>query len=159
MEPADFLAGRTRETKIRRDADGRWWNDGVPISHPNLARAFDRWLKRADDGRYCLSNDINWAYVQVEGAPLFVRTLRVAGDDVILTLSNDAESTLDAATLREGPDGALYCDVGALPARFDRAAQHALEPVLREDEAGTYLAIGGGKVRPPRVAHPLGGSR
>ena len=36
MEPSQFLKGRTRETKIRRDAAGRWFNDGDPIDHPQF---------------------------------------------------------------------------------------------------------------------------
>ena len=42
MDPASFLEGRTRETKIRRDAQGRWFFEDDPLEHPNLVRAFDR---------------------------------------------------------------------------------------------------------------------
>lgn len=154
-------AGRSRETNIRRDARGRWFNEDVRITHANLCRAFDRWLDRAEDGRYCLKNSINWAYVRIEGAPLFVRDLSIdagsADGAVVLELSDATRERLDPATLREGPDGALYCDVrgGHWTAQFDRETMGKLEPFLREDDEGVYLAIGGQRVRPKRVEEPI----
>jgi hypothetical protein len=151
--------GLSRETRIRRDALGRWWNGEDPIDHPGLTRAFDAWLDRAPDGRYCLRNDINWAYVELEGAPLFVRAVRLAGDGVVLSLSDGREERLDPTTLRQDRDGVLHCDArgGAFAARFDRHAQAALEPLLAEDEEGPYLTLGGARVRPPVVGDPLCG--
>ena len=157
MDPAGYLQGRTRETTIRRDAEGRWFHDGDPLEHPNLIRSFDRWIERAEDGRYCLRNDINWAYVAIEGAPLFVRALRFDGDVAWLVLSNDRDERLVPDTLRQSADGALHCDVanGTMVARFDRHAQAQLERVLGEDERGVYLALDGRRVRPPVVSDPL----
>jgi hypothetical protein len=158
MDPASFLQGASRETTIRRDALGRWFHDGDALEHPNLVRAFDRWVDRAQDGRYCLKNEINWAYITLEGPPYFVRGLLLdASGEVSLRLSDDREEPLDAATLRQGPDGALYCDVraGSMPARFDRHVMQQLESVLREDPEGVYLLLGSRKVRPPTVKDPL----
>jgi len=162
MDPSSFLQGKTRETTIARDAEGRWFFDGEPLDHPNLTRAFDRWVERAEDGRYCLKNDINWAYIAPQGAPYFV--LRVSQDDhkrPVLELSNDASEPLDAATLRVGPEGALYCDVkDQMVARFSRHASSQLEPWLREDDKGVYLELEleGERVRPPVTSDPLGES-
>ena len=44
MEPALPPPGLTRETRIVRDAQGRWFNEGQPLEHANLTRAFDRWV-------------------------------------------------------------------------------------------------------------------
>jgi hypothetical protein len=158
VEPGQFLEGRTRETTIVRDAQGRWFFDGEPLEHPNLTRAFDRWVARADDGRYCLKNDINWAYVKLEGPPFFVRSLQIdAGAGVTLLLSNDARESLRADTLRADAAGALYCDVGdgSMVARFDRHAATQLEALIGEDAGGIYLEMGGERVRPPVVNDPL----
>jgi uncharacterized protein len=157
MDPASFLEGRSRETTIRRDAEGRWFHDGEALEHPNLERAFDRWVERAEDGRFCLKNEINWAYITLEGAPFFVRSVRVLPSEIVLLLSDDRQEPLEPASLREGPDGALYCDVrgGTYTARFERHAMQQLEGLLREDDHGVYLALGNSKVRPPRVADPL----
>lgn len=148
--------GLSRETQIVRTADGRWFNEGAPIDNPKLARAFDRWITRAEDGRYCLKNDINWAYFKLEGAPYFVRAVRHSGAQVSLLLSNDAEVPLAAGSLREGEDGVLYCD--AYPgeaARFDSHAAVQLGELFEEDSEGPFLRDGERRVRPPRVPNPL----
>lgn len=158
MDPANFLTGRSRETAIRRDALGRWFHEEQPLEHPNLVRAFDRWVDRADDGRYCLRNEINWAYIALEGPPLFVRAVQLdAQGGATLKLSDDTTEPLPAASLRQGPDGALYCDArgGKLVARFERHAMQQLEPLLQEDDQGVYLALSGQRVRPRSVPNPL----
>lgn len=159
-DPNQLLAGRTRETTIARDAQGRWSQDGQALEHPKLTRAFDRWVARADDGRYCLKNDINWAYISLEGAPFFVRSVRIArsGDkvDVTLVLSNDTEQPLRPSTLRTAEDGSLYCDLNdGMVARFDRSAMTQLEALIGEDAQGVYLEIGGSKIRPKVSPNPL----
>ena len=165
MDPAQFLEGRTRETTIRRDALGRWFHDGQPLEHEGLTRAFDRWVERAEDGRFCLKNDINWAYITLEGPPYFVRSVDIdIMCQVQLTLSNDRREQLRPETLRAGADGALYCDVGeGLTARFASHAATQLEPLLGEDAQGIYVNVGGRRVRPPTVDDPLapvtGGAR
>lgn len=148
--------GLSRETDIVRTADGRWFHEGEPVENPKLARAFDRWVTRAEDGRYCLKNDINWAYFKLEGAPYFVRAVRTAQGQVRLLLSNDAEVPLVADSLREGPDGVLYCDAyPGEPARFDSHAAVQLGELLEEDAEGPFLRDGARRVHPPKVADPL----
>jgi hypothetical protein len=146
-----------RESTIRRDGDGRWFHEGVEITRPSIARAFDRWIDRAEDGRYILKNAINWVYVEVEGAPIFVRRLELDGV-VLLHLSDDSRETLDARSLRQDPSGVLYCQVrrGTMPASFTRRAQLELSPLVSEDEHGVYLLVDGERVRPPIAADPLG---
>lgn len=158
VDPASMLKGRTRETKIHRDARGRWFNDGAEITHTLLTRAFDAWLLPAPDGsgRWCLSNDINWAYVSLEGPPRFVRRVEVDQGAVTLHLSDDRQARLDPSTLRQGPEGALYCDVpGDMTARFDPHAMMQLESLIDEDEEGVFLTLDNRRIRPPQVARPL----
>jgi len=156
MDPISLPVGLSRETTIRRSADGKWFHDGEPLEHDKLARAFDRWIERADDGRFCLKNEINWAYFELEGAPFFVRSVQVRDGKAELLLSSDRQVTLDPHTLREGPDGALYCDVGPdLCARFDKHAAIQLAELIDEDELGPYVVAGHDRVRPPRVEDPL----
>jgi hypothetical protein len=159
MELDDLLAGgapqgRTRETDIRRDAGRRWWKGEERIDHPNLVRSFDGWIDRAEDGRFCLQNDINWAYIGLEGPAYFVESVRVHGGGVTLFLSGAREEELVPETLRQDEQGGLWCDVreGRCPARFENHASSALAGLLDEDEAGVLLRVGGGVHRPPLVA-------
>ena len=157
MDPAQFLKGRTRETDIRRDGAGRWYNGDDPISHPNLVRSFDSWVDRAEDGRFCLSNSINWAYIRIEGPAYFVKDARAADDGIELVLSGGNEERLDSTTLCQDAEGALWCTVreGRCPARFDNHAVTKLADSVGSDEDGVFLQVGAEKVRPPEVSDPL----
>ncbi|MCA9581970.1 MAG: DUF1285 domain-containing protein [Myxococcales bacterium] len=158
MEPSDFLGGRTRETPIRRDAQGRWFHGDTPITHPKLVRAFDAWVDVAEDGRYCLRNDINWAYVAIEGPPLFVRSVAHDATGVRLILSDGTEEPLRGETLRQGKEGALYCTArgGRLAARFDRSAMARLEDLIGEDEGGLFVEVGPSRYYPPTFSDQAG---
>ena len=157
MDPAQFLQGRSRETDIRRDARGRWFNGDDRIDHPNLARSFDSWVDRAEDGRFCLSNAINWAYVEIDGPAYFVKDIEARADGIGLLLSGDLRELLEPASLRQGPEGALWCAVreGRCPARFDNHAVSKMSEWISEDEEGIYVLVGVQKVRPPEIDDPL----
>lgn len=154
VDPASPLSGLSRETNIRRDRQGRWWNGADPITHPGLVHAFEGWLGRSPDGRLCLENSIHWVHVTVEGAPYFVRHVRLEPGGLVGVLSGGAEEVLDLATLAEDDAGVLYVRVrgGSLWAQFDRAAQQGLAEWLGEDEGGPYLTLAGRVHRPRRVA-------
>lgn len=157
MDVGNLLTGRTRETAIRRDAQGRWWNGAEPIDHPKVARSFDAWVERSEDGRLCLVNDVNWAYVEIEGAPYFVRSVAWEGDHAVLTLSGDRVEQLDASTLRVGPEGVLHCDVrdGSLAAQFDNHAAMQLGTRIVSDDEGEVLLLGAERHRIVAVDDPL----
>lgn len=154
--------GLSRETRIRRDARGRWYDGDEPIEHPGISKAFDRWVDRAEDGRFILKNSVNWAYVEIEGAPLFVRQVVLDADGARLILSDEQVERLDPATLRQAADGTLYCGVrgGTLTAAFDRSAAVQLADAVGEDEEGLFVAVGeggegGARFRVPVVEDPL----
>ena len=156
MEPSQFLKGRTRETKISRDAGGRWFNDGDAIDHPNLVRSFAQWVDRAEDGRFCLSNDINWAYIAIEGPAYFVVDATIGEDGITLQLSGDRSEKLAADSLREDEHGALWCAVreGRCPARFENHAATKLADLIGEDAQGMHLTIADVRYYPTRIDNP-----
>ncbi len=158
LYPSKFAAGASRESAIRRDAQGRWFHQGQPVEHPGLIRAFDRWIDRAEDGRFCLRNRDDWVYISLEGPPFFVRSLRFGpADALLLALSDGREEPLEPDTLRQGEHGGLFCDVRSktMVAGFDRHAMMQLESVIDEDAEGVFLKLGGTRVRPPVVEDPL----
>ena len=136
--------GRSRESTIRLDADGRFWHEGALVKHPGLAAALHAWIARhPDDGRYILTNGYDWTYFTVDDAPYTVRSLRVEPEAVTLVLSDDTEEPWDPATTRVGAAGALYATVkraargGPFEARFSRHAQTSLGPLLVEGPGGS----------------------
>jgi hypothetical protein len=154
--------GRSRESTIVLDAEGRFWHDGARVEHPGLAAALHSWIDRhPDDGRYILTNGYDWTYFTVDDAPYFVRALRMGPERVVLLLSDGTEENWDASTSRIGAEGAVYASVkagaprGPFEAKFTRHAQASLAPLLVEGAGGMpAVRIGGSVQRLP--ARPKG---
>lgn len=131
--------GRSRESTIRLDREGRFWHDGVRVEHPGMQRAFASWIDRhPDDGRFILQNGYDWTYFAVDDVPFFVQKLRVTGAGASVVLSDGSEEPLDPATLSIGANDAVYLRVkgGRFEARFMPEAQTELAPLLVETDAG-----------------------
>lgn len=143
--------GRSRESTIVLDAEGRFFHDNAPVEHPGMARAFASWIGRhPDDGRYILNNGWDWSYFTVEDAPFFVEAVRANERGPLLVLSDGTEEPLAASSLRAGEGGALYVKVkgGAFEARFCRTAQLGLGPWVEEEPDGApALVILGARYR------------
>jgi hypothetical protein len=145
--------GRSRESTLRLDAEGRFWHDGALVKHAGLAAALHTWIARhPDDGRFILTNGYDWTYFTVDDAPFFVRSLRVEPDRIVLLLSDGAEEPWNPSATRVGPDGAVYTTVkrtargGPFEAKFSRHAQSSLEPLLVEPSAGRVAVRIGSRV-------------
>jgi uncharacterized protein len=136
--------GRSRESTIRLDAEGRFFHDDEPVEHAKLADAMHAWIARhPDDGRYILTNGYDWTYFTVDDVPYFVRTVsRDADGAVVLGLSDGTREELDPKTLREGSRGELRLQVkatapgGPFDAKLTRHAQTTLGELLIEGPDG-----------------------
>ncbi|MBI3202970.1 MAG: DUF1285 domain-containing protein [Myxococcales bacterium] len=131
--------GRSRESTLRLDSEGRFWHDGVRVEHPGMQRAFASWIDRhPDDGRFILQNGYDWTYFDVEDVPFFVQKLRVTAEGASVVLSDASEEPLDPGTLSVGANDAVYLRVkgGRFEARFMPEAQTELAPLLVETDAG-----------------------
>ena len=172
MKPADhpeffrFPApeGRSRESTLRLDREGRFFHDGALVEHPKLASALPTWIARhPDDGRFILNNGYDWTYFTVEDVPFFVLHLRNEDGDAVLRLSDGTEETLEPSTLREGTEGELYVSVkrgpdarsrgGPFDAKFSRHAQTQLSPYLFEEDGELFVRTRRGR---SRVFSPIG---
>lgn len=139
--------GRSRESTIRLDREGRFWHDGVRVEHPGMQRAFASWIDRhPDDGRFILQNGYDWTYFSVDDVPFFVRAVRVTDAGVSVLLSDDSEEALDPASLAVGENDAVYLRVkgGRFEARLTPEAQTQLAPLLSETPAGEPALVWGG---------------
>lgn len=147
----------TRETTIRRTKDGTWFHDGEKVENPAVAKAFDRWVGRAEDGRYILKNAVNWAYVDIEGPPLFVRRAHVEAGELWLTFSNDDRKPLAADTLRVDPEGRLFCTAvdSNLSAGFSRRAMLDVAEHLEAHGTEIRLELGDRQIPVRSVEDPL----
>jgi hypothetical protein len=164
--------GRSRESTLRLDGEGRFFHDGTVVEHPKLAQALHTWIARhPDDGRFILTNGYDWTYFLVDDVPYFVRSVRVEGEregtassadaaaeedeqtDAILVLSDGTEEPLDPTTVRVGERGDLYLRVkphakgGPFDAKMTRFAQTQLGPFLSQDGDAVKLTTRRGSVR------------
>jgi len=131
--------GRSRESSIVLDGEGRFWHDGELVTHRGMMDAFATWIRRHPrDGRYVLCNTYDWTYFRVEDVPFFVVGVGGPPGCPMLKLSDQTEERLEPETLGLGERDALYCWVkgGQYEARFTPAAQVALAPHLAEGEGG-----------------------
>ncbi len=133
--------GRSRESTLRLDREGRFWHEGSLVEHAKLAQAMHTWVSRhPDDGRYILTNGYDWTYFTVDDAPFFVRSVKLTADAIVLVLSDGTEEPWDPGASRIGADAAIYTRVkagserGPFEAKFTRFAQAELGPALRETE-------------------------
>lgn len=157
MRPADHPdffrlpppEGRSRESTIRLDENGKFFHEDERVEHPGLEAAMHTWISRhPDDGRFILTNGYDWTYFTVADVPYFVRGLRIERDGVVLRLSDGTEERWNPRETRIGNDR-VYTRVkrsveGApLEARFDRHAQTALGEVLEERDGAVVARVAG----------------
>ena len=139
-------AGRSRESSIRLDGEGRFWHDGRLVEHGNMSAAFARWIDiHPDDGRYVLTNGYDWTYFSVDDVPFFVRSVRVEPAQLMLQLNDGSEEALEPRSLKLGARDALYLRVkgGKFAARFTPQAQLQLAPCLEEGPDGSVCLVVG----------------
>ena len=127
------------------------------IEHEGVRKSFDAWVDRHENGRYVLRNSVNWAFVEIEGAPMIVRSVQITDADWSLSLSDGRTESMRVETLRQDADGILYCQVrsGRLTAQYSRRAMFDVESAVDEDEIGIVLKIGDRTVRPPVSESPI----
>ena len=142
--------GRSRESKIRLDGEGRFHDNDAPVEHPKLAAALHTWIGRhPDDGRYMLTNGYDWTYFTVDDVPFFVRSVKHVDGDAMLVLSDESEEPLDPATVTIGPRGDLYLKIqrpnadkakaGPFDAKMTQFAQTQLGDFLTQDGDAVVL--------------------
>jgi hypothetical protein len=140
------LEALRRGSGLRFDRDGVWWHEGGRVLHPRIAQVLSAGIDRhPQSGEYIVRVGREWCYVEVEDAPVIVRGAHVTGDEVRLLLSDGTEEALTPTELRFDAEGVLHTWVrgGRLPARFSRAAYHALLDLFAEEGGVAWLQVGG----------------
>jgi hypothetical protein len=129
---------------IRLDKEGRWYHEGVEITHKLTADLFSRSVEKDPAGGYRLVVGPEWSPIEVEDTPFMVRRVEIEADRAVIRLNDGTEEELEAATLRVGGENVLYCKVknGEFPARFLRPAYYQLMQALEETKNGYAVKIG-----------------
>jgi hypothetical protein len=149
-------AERKETAPLFLDKEGRWFHEGVEITHERTRLLFSKSIQRMASGTYCLRIGSESAEVLVEDAPYTVRSVTVKEDpdgfaqEYILHLNDETEERLEPGSLFVGAGDVMYCKVkgGLERARFLRPAYYQicakLEYDARSDRYG--LPSAGGRI-------------
>ncbi len=136
---------------LRRD--GRFWHEGIEVTHPGLHRAFLRGVRwSADEDTFIVQLGRYRGWLDVEDTAFWVTAYDQPSGEI--ELSDQSRERLCVETLTVDPDEALRCTIkGRFPARFTRAAQaHLLDSLDLRAEAepgAVYVRVGRERVRAP----------
>jgi len=140
---------RFRRTGIRLDRMGRFWHEGIEVTHKGLRRALLRWLDRREtDGRPILRFDsARYAYVEVEDSDLLVLSIEWRNHCAYTSLNDGTEEELEYRSLYRGRENALYCRVrrGRLLAPLSTTALFSLAQEISEPTPGDFVLTAGGR--------------
>jgi len=145
------LEALRRGIELSLDAEGRWWHEGEPFTHPGVTAVFDRGLDlHPVTQEPILRVGDQWCYVRCADVPFVVRQWRLpstADPGLHAALNTGTDVTVDAqGGLTSETSGHLYVVFGEhRRARVGRAAQAALAPWLVERDGvyGLELPNGG----------------
>jgi hypothetical protein len=141
--------GREGSPPLFLDKEGRWFHEGVEITHVRTCRLFSKNLSRDATGRYSVRVGHESAEVVVEDAPYIVTSVTIqegpAGrpNDYLLHLNDETQESLAIESLTVSRQNVLYCKVkgGSERARFLRAAYYQICVQLHCDEKGEQYWI------------------
>ena len=134
---------------LRRD--GTFWHEGVPVTHPRLARALRAGVRWADAEQTFIVQLRHFrGWLDVEDTAFFVESYDAATGEI--EISDRTREPLDAATLCADPDDALRCTVKRrFPARFTRGAQEHLLAAVEVDGDDVFVRAGAQRHRAARL--------
>jgi len=126
------------------DKEGRWFHEGVEITHERTCRLFSKNIRRDATGRYSVRVGRESAEVVVEDVPYIVRSVTIQegpggrANDYILHLNDETQEFLAHGSLAVSRQNVLYCMVkgGSERARFLRTAYYQICLQLQCDEKG-----------------------
>ncbi len=141
LEDVDGIRMKAGCSRIFLDKEGRWFHEGVEITHQRTCRLFARSLFMGSDGLYRLQLGKEHAVVELEDAPYIVRSVTTKMGDqgipesYLLLLNDETEEQLDPRTLFIRSDHVMYCRVkeGAHHARFLRSSYYQLCQHIKDE--------------------------
>lgn len=139
--------------KLYIDKDGRWFQNGAEITHPQIYRQFNEMLERGPNGEYRVRMGREICRVELEDAPFVV--VRLSQDEkgrLIVVLNDGCSEVLDPERLWIGQDNIPYCRVkgDSFHARFSRPAYYQLvQHIVTDDETEFFLAVEGRRTKIP----------
>ena len=140
-------AGRPERPRIFIDRRGRWFQDGIRITHRWTYLENNRNLDVDGDGRLFVDEGAGRVYVECEDAPFVVTMVSREKDGFSVRLNDESVEELDFATLTVSGENVPYASVkkGKFRARFSRPAYYEFMKHAERDEKGFYIESRGEK--------------
>lgn len=134
-------AGAAERPRIFIDRHGRWFQDGVRITHRWTYLENNRNLDTDGDGRLFVDEGAGRVYVECEDAPFVVAMVSREEDGFFLRLNDESVEELDFSTLAFSAENVPYARVrgGKFRARFSRPAYYEFMKHAGRDGKGFYV--------------------
>lgn len=138
---------RSEEPRIFIDSRGRWFHDGVRITHRWTYLENNKNLDVDEGGRFFVQEGGSRVYVECEDTPFVVTMVAKTEDGFSIRLNDESLEKLDITTLSIAEQNIPYVRVknGKFEARLLSAAYYELMRYAGKDEKGFYLESGGGR--------------
>ena len=138
---------RSEEPRIFIDSRGRWFHDGVRITHRWTYLENNKNLDVDEGGRFFVQEGGSRVYVKCEDTPFVVTMVAKTEDGFSIRLNDESLEKLDITTLSIAEQNIPYVRVknGKFEARLLSAAYYELMRYAGKDEKGFYLESGGGR--------------
>jgi hypothetical protein len=138
--------------KLVIDKDGRWFQNGAEIIHPEIYRMFADMLEKTPDGGYMVRFGKEACRVEVQDAPFVVQRVDAEAEGrIIIQLNDGSRERLDPERFWIGKENVPYCRIkdGMFHARFSRPAYYQLAPYIipGEEEKTFFLLIDGKRTK------------
>jgi hypothetical protein len=133
---------KQEKPRLFLDKEGRWFHEGVEITHERTRQLFAKNIRRDSSGAYHVHVGGQSAEVTVEDTPYTVRSVTVRKgpdgrpEEYVLHLNDETQESLAPESLSISAENVLYCRVkgGTERARFLRAAYYQICAGLEYDE-------------------------
>ena len=135
----------SKKPRIFIDSRGRWFHDGVRITHRWTYLENNRNLDTDEDGRLFVEERGSRVYVECEDTPFVVTMVARTEDGFSIRLNDESLEKLDLATLTIAERNIPYVRIkkGRFTARLLRPAYYEFMKYAERDEKGFYVEAGG----------------
>ena len=137
----------SKEPRIFIDSRGRWFHNGVRITHRWTYLENNKNLDVDADGRFFVEEKGSRVYVECEDTPFVVTMVTKTEDGFSIRLNDESLEKLDLTTLNIAKQNVPYVKVkkGKFTARLLRPAYYEFMKYADKDEKGFYIEVEGKK--------------
>ena len=138
---------RSEKPRIFIDSRGRWFHDGIMITHRWTYLENNKNLDVDEDGRFFVEEGGSRVYVECEDTPFVVTMVTKTEDGFSIRINDESMEKLDLTTLTIAKQNVPYVKIkkGRFAARFLRPAYYEFMKYADKDERGFYVKIQGKK--------------